>query len=172
MYQYLNNLEDFIKWTVFLENKYVGLYTISVSFSSDDIKLLGTLIYYLYNIENQSYTDPFYEKLINLSKKHNKLIIRDNRINLKIKEKLFKLKCNLNLGYLAKHINIHSNSNTKSSISLSENTVDLSDSNSELIILKTKLKKVTKKYYKYKAKYLKNRTNLNKNKPKHLFNKI
>lgn len=172
MYQYLNNLEDFIKWTIFLGNKYVGLYTISVSFSSEDIKLLGTLIYYLYNIENQSYTDPFYEKLINLSKKHNKLIIRDSRINLKIKEKLFKLKCNLNLGYLAKHINIHSNSNTKSSISLSENTVDLSDSNNELIVLKTKLKKVTKKYYKYKAKYLKNRTNYSKNKPKHLFNKI
>lgn len=170
MYQYLNNLEDFIKWTIFLGNKYVGLYTISVSFSSEDIKLLGTLIYYLYNIENQSYSDPFYEKLINLSKMHNKLIIRDSRINLKIKEKLFKLKCNLNLGYLAKHINIYSNSNSKSSISLSENTVDLSDNN-ELIVLKTKLKKVTKKYYKYKAKYLKNRTN-NKKKENKLFNKI
>lgn len=159
MYQYLTSLDDFIKWTIFLGNKYVGLYDISVSFSSNDIKLLGTLIYYLYNIETQSYTDQYYEKLIALSKKHNKLIIRNGRINLKIKEKLFKLKCNLNLGYLAKHINIQNNS--KSSVSLSENTVDLSDNQNEVVVLKTKLKKVTKKYYKYKAKYLKNKNNDN-----------
>ena len=138
---------------LFFGEKCNSLYNNSISLSSEDIKLLGELIFYLYDVDIQSFSNNKYQVLLNFSKKNLKLIARNGRINLKIKEKLTKMKCNYNLGFLAKHITY----NNSDSISLSETSKEKSIDESELNELKYKLSIVTKKYYKYKAKYLKNK---------------
>ena len=153
MFQYLTKKIDFIKWTCFLGKKCNSLYNNSISLSSEDIKLLGELIFYLYDVDIQTFSNKKYQILLNFSKNNLKLIARNGRINLKIKEKLGKMKCNYNLGFLAKHITY----NNSDSISLSETSKEKSVDESELNDLKYKLSIVTKKYYKYKAKYLKNK---------------
>ena len=84
------------------------------------------------------------------------IIVRNGRINLRIKEKLGKMTCNYNLGFLAKHITYNNND----SISLSETSKEKIVDHLELVDLRYKLTAITKKYYKYKAKYLKNKDRL------------
>jgi hypothetical protein len=157
MFQYLSKKIDFVKWAQFLGKKYVVLYSNPISLSSEDIVLLGELIFYLYDVETQVYNNTKYQTLLNFAKKNHKLIVKNGRINLRIKDKLGKMKCNYNLGFLAKHITYNDNSD---SISLSETSKEKVIVNSELIDLRYKLTTITKKYYKYKAKYLKNKDRL------------
>ena len=97
------------------------------------------------SVTNQSFNNKVYNELLNISKKHKNLILDNYRINIKIKEYLSNP--NLNLGYLAKHINSSYNEPTSFS---SEET--------EIKKLKNQLNKANKKYYKYKNKYHKLKT--------------
>ena len=144
MFKYLRKECDFIKWILFLENKYTELYISYVLLNSDELVILGKIIYNLVNIKDQQNTDVYYNKFIYYGITYPKLILENNRINLKIKDHFGYLKCNLNLGILAKRLTYN-----KDIIEL-DNQED-----SEVTILKDKLLKVTKKYLKYKKKYLK-----------------
>ena len=146
MYRYLKKEKDYIKWTRFIRLYVDELYEKKISISSDDLVLLGKLIYKLYTIECQNLKDEKYNDLVNFCQMNKKLIISENRINLMIRDKLNSLNCQLNLGFFAKHLNF---SNVEK-IELSENP--------EMLELNFQLKKMTQKYYKYKGKYLRTKS--------------
>jgi len=147
MFKYLRKEKDFIRWSKFIYIKLINLYIVPISLSSDDFSLLGTMIYLLYNIKEQNIKDSTYMEFLKFCNNHNRLIIDNNRINLKIKENLLNLRCPLNLGFLAKHLTWN----------IDEITFDKTTSSNTIVIdeLKQKIKDITKKYYKYKTKYLK-----------------
>jgi hypothetical protein len=143
MFKYLRREIDFIKWIIFLENKYVDLYIVPISFCSNDFKILGKIIYSLFHIKEQNFNDNFYKKILYYGINFPKVILDNSRINLKIKECFNHLKCNINLGILAKHL-----SQNKNNIIEFEEPPD-----KEKELLKENLIKITKKYLKYKKKY-------------------
>jgi len=143
MFKYLRKECDFIKWTNFLENKYNDLYFNAISISSDDFNILGKIIFCLLNMKEQNLTDKHYKKLIYYGINYPKMIIENNRINLKIKENFGYLKCNINLGILAKHL-----------VQNKDNYIEFDDNEKkEIDVLKQKIDIVTNKYLKYKKKY-------------------
>ena len=144
MFKYLRKECDFIKWIIFLENKCCDLFLVPISLSSDDFIVLGKILFYLLNIKEQNFNDKFYKKLINIGISNPKAIIDNNRINLKIKENFGYLKCNINLGILAKHL-----SQNKDNIVELDNDTEMNEIN----ILKKQIAIVTNKYLKYKKKY-------------------
>ena len=146
MYRYLKKEKDYIKWTRFIKNYIDELYEKKISISSEDLVLLGKLIYKLYNVENQNLKDEKYNDLVTFCQMNKKLIISENRINLMIRDKLGSLNCQLNLGFFAKHLNF----TNVEKIELSENP--------EILELNLELKKMTQKYYKYKGKYLRTKS--------------
>jgi hypothetical protein len=146
MYKYLRKEKDFVKWTKFISDRVIQLYLIPISLSSEDFNHIGKLIYLLFNINEQNTKDESYISFINFCNLNNKLVLESNRINLKIREYFPTLKCNLNLGFLAKHLTWD-----KETITFDDNHADKS---TDVLALKMKLQIATKKYYKYKAKYL------------------
>ena len=144
MFKYLRKECDFIKWILFLENNYNNLYYNNISLKSNEFEILGKIIFCLLNIKEQKFTDKYYNKLISYGIKHPKIIIDNNRINLKIKENFNYFKCNINLGILAKNLTYNKN-----------NYIELNNDNeiNELNILKKKINIITNKYLKYKKKY-------------------
>ena len=155
MLKYLRKEKDFIKWLKFIGPKIYNLFYTPISLSSDDIEYLGKIIYLLTIVKEQNIKDESYLNLIIYCQKYNKLILHDTRINLKIKEYLQFIKCNLNLGFFAKHL-IYNNEG---------GSITLEEDNEQLItiqthnIIKDKLKIITKKYRKYKNKYIKTKNN-------------
>jgi hypothetical protein len=143
MFKFLRKDSDFVKWIMFLENKCNELYFSNINLNSDDFDPLGRIVYNLINIKEQSFNDKNYKKLIYYGIKNPKLILDNFRINLKIKENFGYLKCNINLGILAKHLSQNK-----------DNIIEFSDEQSEVTILKNDLKIITQKYLKYKKKYL------------------
>ena len=175
-YEMMNNmktLEEYIIWFNFLDFKLVELFNNQISLSSNDINELAKLIYLLYHVKEQDIKDNSYKLFLNHCNSNLKLIIYNERINLKIKEMLT-LKTSLNLGILAKHLNnfnnydfgldinksdlINNNTDNITSNNISSNNTDnlvtniLSDIN-DITFLKNQLVIVTKKYIKYKSKY-------------------
>jgi hypothetical protein len=147
MFKYLKKDKDYIKWLKFLGNNINDLYYNPISLSTEDFTYLGKIIYLLINIKDQNIKDESYLKFINFSQKHNKLILDNTRINLKIKENFPFLKTNINLGFLAKHLTF----NKEGSIDFEEeNDVNTQD----MINIEEELRKFKKKYQKYKMKYL------------------
>lgn len=146
MYKYMRKEKDFIRWTKFISNKIIQLYLIPISLSTDDFNYIGKLIYLLFNITEQNIKDETYINFINFCHEHSRLVLDNNRINLKIREYFPSLKCNINLGFFAKHLTWN-----KETISFDENNIEKSV---EILNLELKLQNATKKYYKYKAKYL------------------
>jgi len=144
MFKYLRKESDFIKWIHFLENNYSELYCSSFSISHDDFTILGKIIYCLINAKEQNFNDKYYKKLISYGINYPKLIIENNRINLKIKENFGYLKCNLNLGVLAKHLYQNKDNYIEFNNDIDDN---------EIYLLKNKLNLITNKYLKYKKKY-------------------
>jgi len=144
MFKYLRRESDFIKWIYFLENKCSDLYIVPISLCSNDFVILGKIIYNLINIKDQTFDDKYYARLLEIGINNPKIILNNYRINLKIKENFGFLKCNINLGILAKHL-----SNNKNNI------IKFNDDNekSEIELLKKDLEIITRKYYKYKKKY-------------------
>jgi hypothetical protein len=143
MYKYLRKERDFIKWTKFISERVIQLYLIPISLSSEDFNHIGKLLFLLFNINEQNTKDGTYINFINFCNLHNKLVLESNRINLKIREYFPTLKCNLNLGFLAKHLT------TETEILTFENVKP-----DEIIILENKIGILNKKYHKYKIKYL------------------
>jgi hypothetical protein len=141
MYEYLNREPDFIKWTNFISYKIKEIYYSPMIFSSIDIINIGKLIYLLYNITDQNINNKSYNDFINFCNKNENLILNFNRINIKIKEYL-KLKININLGILAKHLIFNKD--------IKENEVDLN--NDKLELLKKNLIIIMHKYHKSKKK--------------------
>jgi hypothetical protein len=152
MFKYLRKEKDFIKWSIFLENKYNELYCNHLSISYSDFTILGKIIYSLINIKEQNFNDKYYKKLINYGINYPKLIIENDRINLKIKENFSYITCNINLGILAKHL--YQNK---------DNYVDFTDDseNNEIKLLKNELNVIKNKYLKYKKKYYNIKKNSN-----------
>ena len=144
MYKYLKNEKDFIKWTKFIKNYINDLYEKNINIESEDFISLGKMIFMLMNLEVQDLKDEKYNNLIKFCQKNKKLILLSSRINLKIKEKLPLLSCNLNLGFFAKHLNFNNHEK-----------IEINTQNSELDNLKNKVTVLQKKYVKYKSKYIK-----------------
>jgi hypothetical protein len=151
MFKYLKKEKDYIKWIRFLGPLNLELFYTPISLSTYELKHLGILLYLLNNIEEQNIKESSYITFINYAQKHNKLILDNNRINLKIKEYFNYIKCAINLGFLAKHLTFNFND-----IKLDDD----SEKNTELpktqdyLKLKEEIKKITKKYNKYKSKYI------------------
>lgn len=158
MYKYLRKEKDFIKWSNFISDKIIQLYNVPISLSSEDFNNIGYLIYLLYNINEQNPKEQSYLKFINFCNSHHKLILDANRINIKIKEHFPTIKCNLNLGYLAKHLTWD-----KEVIILDELK---QEKTADILKLEKKLGIITQKYHKYKTKYLesKNSNSIDKTK--------
>jgi hypothetical protein len=172
-YNMINNMktmEEYILWFNFLDFKLVELFNTQISLSSNDIIELAKLIYLLYNVKEQDVKNTSYKLFLNHCNSNSKLILYNQRINLKIKEML-NLKISLNLGILAKHLNnfnnydfaldssnnTNNNTNNKDTNKDTNNTDNLvtnilSDIN-DITFLKNQLVIVTKKYIKYKSKY-------------------
>lgn len=147
MFKYLNTEEEIIKWIYFLENRCINLYINPISISCNELTNIGKLIYLLINIKEQSLKDKTYVDFINFCSNNIKLILDNNRVNLKIKEYFNFLNCNLNLGIIAKQLNIKKNK------IMNENYEMSNDISNELINIKNQLLEMTKKYIKYKKKY-------------------
>jgi hypothetical protein len=145
MFKYLKKEKDYIKWIKFLGPLNMELFYTPISLSSDELESLGKLLYLLTNISEQNIKEPTYISFINYAQKHGKLILDNNRINLKIKEHFSFIKCMINLGFLAKHLTFKFND-----IKLDDDTEKIV----EVSKLEEELKKVTQKYYKYKTKYI------------------
>lgn len=145
MFKFLRKEKDFVKWTKFISSSLNNLFYTPLSLSSEDLLHLGKILYLLVNVNEQNVKDESYLKLINYCQKHNKLILDNTRINMKIKENFPYLKININLGFLAKHLTF----NYEGPILLED---DL-ESTQELMKMEENLRKVTKKYQKYKLKY-------------------
>jgi hypothetical protein len=105
MYKFLKNENDFIKWTYIISDKILQLYYAPITFLDNDLKYIGILIYLLINVTDQDLKNCSYINFINFCNLHNNLILYSNRINLKIKIFFPYLKCIINLGFLAKHLN-------------------------------------------------------------------
>jgi len=151
MFKYLKKEKDYIKWIRFLGPLNLELFYTPISLSTDELKHLGILLYLLNNIEEQNIKESSYITFINYAQKHNKLILDNNRINLKIKEYFNYIKCAINLGFLAKHLTFNFND-----IKLdddSEKNTEISKTQ-DYLKLKEEIKKITKKYNKYKSKYI------------------
>ena len=168
----MKTIDEYITWINFLDFKLVELFNTQISISSNDINELAKLIYLLYHVKEQDVKDTSYKLFLNHCNSNLKLILYNQRINLKIKEML-NLKIALNLGILAKHLNNFNNydfgldtnkdtnnTNNKGDL-VSDNLVNntdnlvtniLSDIN-DITFLKNQLVIVTKKYIKYKSKY-------------------
>jgi len=145
MFKFLRKEKDFVKWTRFISSSLNNLFYTPLSLSSEDLLHLGKILYLLVNVNEQNVKDESYLKLINYCQKHNKLILDNTRINMKIKENFPYLKININLGFLAKHLTF----NYEGPILLED---DL-ETTQELMKMEENLRNVTKKYQKYKLKY-------------------
>jgi len=146
MFKFLKKEKDFIKWVNFLGPLSIELYYSPISLSSEDLKNLGKLLFLLINIEEQNVKNESYLKFLNICQKNSKLIMDNTRINLKIKEHFYFMKCQLNLGFLAKHLTF----NKTEEINLDD---EQGDKNEYTIYLEEENKKLKQKYFKYKTKY-------------------
>jgi hypothetical protein len=151
MFKYLKKEKDYIKWIKFLGPLNLELFYTPISLSTDELKHLGILLYLLNNIKEQNIKEISYIIFINYAQKYNKLILDNNRINLKIKEYFNYIKCPINLGFLAKHLTFKFND-----IKLDDDSEKNIESYKiqDYLKLKEEIKKITKKYYKYKSKYI------------------
>jgi hypothetical protein len=147
MYKYLRKKIDFEKWTLFISDKIPQIFYIPVSLSTEDFTYIGTLIYLLFNIEEQNIKEPTYTNFIKFCNEHIHLIVESTRININMKEYFPCLKININLGFLAKHL-----IQNKDTIYL-EQPVSNDIKENNIKELELKLQTALQKYHKYKHKY-------------------
>jgi hypothetical protein len=137
MFNYLKKEEDFYIWIISFKEHIMKIFNNMIAIDNNDYLNLSKILYYYSKINNQNLQDSYYKKLLNISKFNPKLILFNDRINIKFKD-IFKNK-NINLGFMARDIMIDDNFN----ISISEDTTD-----------NETISKLKRKYYKYKGKYL------------------
>jgi hypothetical protein len=129
MFKYLKKESDYGKWLNFLtildiklskktnNSLIMNLFTKPISLSPDDINHLGKIIYLLFNIAEQHIKDDTYIAFLNYTKQYKNLLLDSNEtINLKIKEYFNFTKCNINLGFLAKHLTFDINNAAQDAI--------------------------------------------------------
>ena len=147
MYKHLRKKIDFEKWTLFISDKIPQIFYIPVSLSTEDFTYIGTLIYLLFNIEEQNIKEPNYMSFIKFCNEHIHLIVESKRININMKDYFPCLKININLGFLAKHL-----IQNKDTIYL-EQPVSNDIKENNIKELELKLQTALQKYHKYKHKY-------------------
>ena len=103
MFKFLKSDKDYIKWIEIIEHHINNLYYNNINVNVEKYEDLGKILFLIVNVEEQNFGNKNYSDLINLCKLNKNLILDEYRINVKIKE-YFK-NININLGYLAKHIN-------------------------------------------------------------------
>ena len=145
MFKYLKTDKDYIRWINIIESDISKIYYNQFNVNSEDYIFLGRIMYRINNVTEQTFTNKSYTDLLAIAKKHKNLILDNYRINIKIKEYLSNP--NVNLGYLAKHINSSYNEPTS-----------FSSEDSEVLKLKNQINQINQKYYKYKNKYHKLKT--------------
>ena len=138
MFNYLKKEEDFYKWIINFKEHIIKIFNNMITLDNTDYIKLSKILYYYSKIKNQSVEDEYYNKILKILKNNNRLILFNDRINIKFKD-IFK-NININLGYLARDI-----------ISYDTISITISDDNIDTTETISKLKK---KYYKYKGKYL------------------
>ena len=142
MFNYLKKKDDFYKWLVTFKEITNKIFNNMINLDSNDYYKLSDILFTYSKIKNQKSDDINYKRLLILLKKDSKLILFNDRINIKFKD-IFK-NININLGYLARDI---INEETIS-VSISEDIESVVSDSTETI------NKLKKKYYKYKGKYL------------------
>jgi hypothetical protein len=140
MFNYLKKEEDFYKWIINFKEYILKIFNNMITLDNMDYKKLSKILYLYSKIKNQSIEDEYYKKILKILKVNNRLILFNDRINIKFKD-IFK-NININLGYLARDIISYDTI----SITTSEDITDIDTSE--------KMTKLKKKYYKYKGKYL------------------
>ena len=146
MFKFLKKEKDYIKWVNFLGPLTLELFVTPISLSGYDLKNLGKLLFLLISIEEQNIKNSTYIKFLNFCQKNSKLIMDNTRINLKIKAHFNFVKCQLNLGFLAKHLTF----NKSEQFDLED---DKQDKTEYTIYLEDQNQKLKEKYFKYKTKY-------------------
>lgn len=136
MFNYLKYEDDFYKWIINIKEYIYKIFTNMITLDNSDYKKLSKILYNYSKIKNQNMNDENYKKLIYLLKKNNRIIIFNDRINIKFKD-IFK-NININLGFLARDI-----------INEECISVSITDDTDDNMIYNLK-----KKYFKYKGKYL------------------
>jgi hypothetical protein len=156
MFNYLKNEEDFYKWIFNFKDLIPKIFNNMITLDNQDYKKLAKILYIYSKIKNQNMDDEFYKKLLGFLKMNSKIILFNDRINIKFKD-IFK-NININLGFMARDIINEENI----SVTISENFNTINDNyndNENDTIYKLK-----RKYYKYKGKYLEMKmTNLSEN---------
>ncbi len=143
MFNYLKKEEDFYKWIFNFKELIPRIFNNMITLEAHDYKKIAKILYNYSKIKNQNMEDENYKKLLCILKIDSKLILFNDRINIKFKD-IFK-NININLGYMARDIV----NEEVISVSISE---DITDINSNISI--DTIHKLKRKYYKYKGKYL------------------
>ena len=138
MLNYLKTENDYYKWLYEFRNLIGNIFNNMIILEEDDYMRLSRMLCIYSKIKNQTMEDKYYRKLIYYIKENNRLILFNDRINIKLKE-LFK-NVNINLGYLARDI-------------VNMETFTITES-SEMDDITATINKLKRKYYKYKGKYL------------------
>jgi hypothetical protein len=139
MFQYLKKESDYYKWIVTFKDYMRKIFYNPIIFKDEDYIKLSKIIHLLSKINIQSIDCIEYNRLIVYLNKNINIIMFNDRINIKLKDVCRNV--NINLGFLAKHINEYTE---QASISITD------EDNS----IQRELDKLTKKYYKYKGRYL------------------
>jgi hypothetical protein len=89
MLNYLKTENDYYKWLYEFRNLIGNIFNNIIILEDDDYMRLSKILYIYSKIKNQSMEDKYYRKLINYIKENNRLILFNDRINIKLKD-LFK----------------------------------------------------------------------------------
>lgn len=113
-----------------------------ITLDNNEFRKLSQILYTYSKIKNQSLQDAYYKKLLHILKENSKIVLFNDRINIKFKD-IFK-NININLGFMARDI-------------VNEESISVSISDDHTINNSTDsitIEKLKRKYYKYKGKYL------------------
>jgi hypothetical protein len=141
MFNYLKKENDFYKWIMSFKEHIMKIFNNMITLDNNEFKKLSQILYTYSKIKNQSLQDAYYKKLLYILKQNSKIVLFNDRINIKFKD-IFK-NININLGFMARDI-VNEESIL---VSISD---DQTINNSDNITIE----KLKRKYYKYKGKYL------------------
>jgi hypothetical protein len=151
MFNYLKKEEDFYKWIINFKENIIKIFNNMINLENNDYKKLCRILYLYSKIKTQHIDDIYYKKLLGYLKINSRIVLFNDRINIKFKD-IFK-NININLGFMARDIiNEEIISVTLSDDTMITESLDANKINETI----TKLKR---KYYKYKGKYLEMKTN-------------
>lgn len=140
-YKYLKKENDFIKWLYVVDFKINDMFYNPIKIKHNDYFKLGKILYLFSKTDSYDMNDYNYKTFINFISKNSYLVLLNNKINIKFKD-IFKDK-HINLGFIAKHLNL----NIDSSIIFVQNDIVMYET------INDKMNKYMKKYEKYKLKY-------------------